>query len=375
MKLNEELLMESVKNAKDTTYLTHNYHPFPAKFIPHLPQILIKQFSEVGNMVFDPFSGSGTTLVEATLLGRHSIGTDINPISVLASKVKSTALSTREIELIEKCISVLQESDPKADHSKHIPEFHGRDHWFMTHVQNELAMLRSIITTLTQPESNTRHFLDLAFSSIVNLVSNQDSDTRYAAVEKDIAIGKPTKLLIKRIELMLERMKDFVSKAEDVTADVRLTDSRHLGFIEDASIDLLVTSPPYANTYDYYLYHKHRMNWLGLNWREAMHDEIGSRQKHSSKKEEIDQYVEDMQQSFVHFARILKPDAYAIFIIGDSVIRDVLHKADDIVRNISEPLGFEWVDCVTYDLGLASKMFSRSFRRTDKEEHIILLRR
>ena len=245
----------------------------------------------------------------------------------------------------------------------------------MPHVQNELAMLRSTITNLTEPESSTRLFLDLAFSSIVNLVSNQDSDTRYAAVEKDVPVGKPTKLMIQRTTMMLDRMKDFVTKAEDVTADARLADSRQLGFIEDASIDLLVTSPPYANTYDYYLYHKHRMNWLGLNWKGAMDDEIGSRNKHSSKKEEIDLYVSDMQQSFVHFARILKPGAYAIFIIGDSVIRDVLHKADDIVRNIAEPLGFEWVDCVTYDLGLASKMFSRSFRRTDKEEHIILLRR
>lgn len=375
MKLNEKLLMESVKNAKDTTYLTHNYHPFPAKFIPHLPQMLIKQFSESGDIVFDPFCGSGTTLVEATLLGRSSIGTDINPISVLASKVKTTPLSQKDIKLIKNYISTLQKSDPKADFSKNIPEFHGRDHWFMAHVQNELAMLRAIITDLTKPKSNTRYFLDLAFSSIVNLVSNQDSDTRYAAVEKDIPVGKPTQLLIKRTELMLERMKDFVTKAKDVTVDARLTDSRQLGFIEDASIDLLVTSPPYANTYDYYLYHKHRMNWLGLNWREAMHDEIGSRHKHSSKKEEIDEYVSDMQRSFVHFARILKPGAYAILIIGDSVIRDVVHKADDIVRNIAEPLGFEWVDCVTYDLGLASKMFSRAFRRTDKEEHIILLRR
>ena len=53
----------------------------------------------------------------------------------------------------------------------------------MAHVQNELAMLRSTIINLTKPESNTRLFLDLAFSSIVNLVSNQDSDTRYAAVD------------------------------------------------------------------------------------------------------------------------------------------------------------------------------------------------
>ena len=375
MKLNEDLLMEAVKNAKDTTYLTHNYHPFPAKFIPHLPQILIKQFSSLGDKVLDPFSGSGTTLVEAMLLGRHSIGTDINPISVLASNVKTTPLSGAEIELIENCLTELEQADTAADYTKHIPEFHGRDHWFMPHVQNELAMLRLKITTRTKSESNTRHFLDLAFSSIVNLVSNQDSDTRYAAVEKNVPVGKPTKLLIQRASAMLERMKAFVNKAHDVTTDARLADSRQLDFIEDVSIDLLVTSPPYANTYDYYLYHKHRMNWLGLNWKGAMDDEIGSRNKHSSKKEEIDTYIDDMQQSFVQFARVMKPGAYAIFIIGDSVIRDVLHKADDIVRNIAEPLGFEWVDCITYDLGLASKMFSRSFRRTDKEEHIILLRR
>lgn len=375
MKLNEDLLMEAVKNAKDTTYLTHNYHPFPAKFIPHLPQILIKQFSSLGDKVLDPFSGSGTTLVEAMLLGRHSIGTDINPISVLASNVKTSPLSGAEIELIENCLTELEQADTAADYTKHIPEFHGRDHWFMPHVQNELAMLRLKITTRTKSESNTRHFLDLAFSSIVNLVSNQDSDTRYAAVEKNVPVGKPTKLLIQRASAMLERMKAFVNKAHDVTTDARLADSRQLDFIEDVSIDLLVTSPPYANTYDYYLYHKHRMNWLGLNWKGAMDDEIGSRNKHSSKKEEIDTYIDDMQQSFVQFARVMKPGAYAIFIIGDSVIRDVLHKADDIVRNIAEPLGFEWVDCITYDLGLASKMFSRSFRRTDKEEHIILLRR
>ena len=170
MFLNEELLMESVINAKDTTYLTHNYHPFPAKFIPHIPQILVEQFSKPGDRVFDPFCGSGTTLVEATLLGRSSIGTDINPISVLASKVKTTQLSPEEIGLIEKCISTLQESDPKADYSRHIPEFHGRDHWFMSHVQNELAMLRSTITNLTEPESSNRLFLDLAFSSIVRTV-------------------------------------------------------------------------------------------------------------------------------------------------------------------------------------------------------------
>jgi len=374
MVLSDTALISAVKDAKETTYLTHNFHPFPAKFIPQIPRILIEQFSEPGDTVFDPFCGSGTTLVESSLLGRNSIGTDINPISILASRVKTTPLDTDQVRLVSSTVSAIKDRSQEGRLSQDIPEFHGRDHWFMGHVQHELAMQREVIMAMTGDDTPERLFLDLAFSSVVNRVSNQDSDTRYAAIEKDVPQGRATALLEAKVDSMLPRMAEFSSSATGLTR-VELADSRELGFLSDSSIDLLVTSPPYANTYDYYLYHKHRMNWLGLNWKDAMDDEIGSRNKHSSKKEEIGLYSDDMQRSFEHFARVVRPGGHAILVIGDSVIRDVLHKADDIVRSIAEPLGFEWVDCVTYDLGLASKMFSRAFRRTDKEEHIILLRR
>ena len=374
MVLSDTALISAVKDAKETTYLTHNFHPFPAKFIPQIPRILIEQFSEPGDTVFDPFCGSGTTLVESSLLGRNSIGTDINPISILASRVKTTPLDADQVGLVSSTVSAIKDRIQEGRLSQDIPEFHGRDHWFMEHVQHELAMQREVILEMTGGDTPERLFLDLAFSSVVNRVSNQDSDTRYAAIEKDVPQGRATALLEAKVDSMLPRMAEFSSSATGLTR-VELADSRELGFLSDSSIDLLVTSPPYANTYDYYLYHKHRMNWLGLNWKDAMDDEIGSRNKHSSKKEEIGLYSDDMQRSFEHFARVVRPGGHAILVIGDSVIRDVLHKADDIVRNIAEPLGFKWVDCVTYDLGLASKMFSRAFRRTDKEEHIILLRR
>ncbi len=374
MVLSDTALISAVKDAKETTYLTHNFHPFPAKFIPQIPRILIEQFSEPGDTVFDPFCGSGTTLVESSLLGRNSIGTDINPISILASRVKTTPLDADQVGLVSSTVSAIKDRIQEGRLSQDIPEFHGRDHWFMEHVQHELAMQREVILEMTGDDTPERLFLDLAFSSVVNRVSNQDSDTRYAAIEKDVPQGRATALLEAKVDSMLPRMAEFSSSATGLTR-VELADSRELGFLDESSIDLLVTSPPYANTYDYYLYHKHRMNWLGLNWKDAMDDEIGSRNKHSSKKEEIGLYSDDMQRSFEHFARVVRPGGHAILVIGDSVIRDVLHKADDIVRNIAEPLGFEWVDCVTYDLGLASKMFSRAFRRTDKEEHIILLRR
>ena len=69
-----------------TSYLTHDYHRYPAKFIPQLACRLIEENSQPGNIIYDPFTGSGTTLVEAIINGRSAYGADINPIAVLISR-------------------------------------------------------------------------------------------------------------------------------------------------------------------------------------------------------------------------------------------------------------------------------------------------
>jgi DNA modification methylase len=75
-----------------TSYITHDYHRYPAKFIPQLAGRIIKENSRVGDLVCDPFMGSGTTLVEAIVNKRRAYGTDINPVSVLISKAKTTPI-------------------------------------------------------------------------------------------------------------------------------------------------------------------------------------------------------------------------------------------------------------------------------------------
>jgi len=69
-------------NGADTSYLTHSLHPFPAKFPPQLPQTILNQFSKIGDIVLDPFCGSGTTLIEARIFGANAIGVDVNGLSV-----------------------------------------------------------------------------------------------------------------------------------------------------------------------------------------------------------------------------------------------------------------------------------------------------
>src|SRR3989338_8936038 len=93
-----------------TNHATHDFHPYPAKFIPQIPNNLIKIFTKENEVVYDPFCGSGTTVVESVLEHRRAIGNDANPLAVLISKVKSTPLSERKIGLIENALSKIVQS-------------------------------------------------------------------------------------------------------------------------------------------------------------------------------------------------------------------------------------------------------------------------
>ena len=87
----------SDKTIKDTSYITHGFYTYPAKFIPQLAERLIKENSVEQDIVIDPFMGSGTTLVEALVNNRIGIGTDINEIAYLLSKVKTTPIKTGDL--------------------------------------------------------------------------------------------------------------------------------------------------------------------------------------------------------------------------------------------------------------------------------------
>jgi DNA modification methylase len=86
------------KTRKDTAYITHGYHRYPAKFIPQIVSRLVEKYTKKGDLVVDPFGGCGTTLVESKVMCRPSIGVDINPVAVLMTKAKKTPIEPRKIE-------------------------------------------------------------------------------------------------------------------------------------------------------------------------------------------------------------------------------------------------------------------------------------
>ena len=74
----------------DQRALTHGIHKFPAKFFPELPRWIIKRYSRAGDLILDPFMGSGTTNLEASILGRNSVGIDVDPLARFLAAVKTT---------------------------------------------------------------------------------------------------------------------------------------------------------------------------------------------------------------------------------------------------------------------------------------------
>ncbi len=86
----------------DQTALTHGLHKYPAKFFPELPRWLIRRYSMELDTILDPFSGSGTTGLEALLLRRNSVGIDVDPFSRFLSKVKVTPLEEDELRCCQR---------------------------------------------------------------------------------------------------------------------------------------------------------------------------------------------------------------------------------------------------------------------------------
>ena len=103
-----------------TGYLTHSLHPYPAKYIPQIPNALIQELSSVGDTVLDPFCGSGTTLVEALLLKRHAVGVDANPLACLIARAKTTRLTETDVESLRRLaeqVATLAAQRSSADHA------------------------------------------------------------------------------------------------------------------------------------------------------------------------------------------------------------------------------------------------------------------
>ncbi len=360
----------------DKSTVTHGLHPYPAKFIPHIPRELISAYSEPGEVVWDPMCGSGTTLVEAAVAGRDVIGTDINPIAILASRAKTTALSSRardELRGLLLRIRVDTRIWPggRPDQKPILPEFHNRDHWFETPVSRELGILTDEIDRIKSDAA--RQLARCAFSAILVAVSNQEGETRWRARPQVLDPVNVRLRFATKLRASLSAVEEF-SQVAHGKVEVERCDARVVG-LPRRSVDLVVTSPPYANTHDYYLYNKLRMFWLGEPVKPVQMAEIGSRHRHSDRGEGIETYLEAIHHALGQMRRALRPGGRIAMVVADGVIRGTLHPMDQLIPALCEPCGLKFEHSYRFSHRQFNSALHNTFEpaRAQKATHVLVM--
>lgn len=368
----------------NTSYLSHNLHPYPAKFIPQIPFHLIKLLSLKGEMVWDPFGGSGTTALESLLLGRQAVSSDISPLASLIGAAKTITL-TKENEtffndFIEKITILSLECDRFDDifqrHSIDIenssPEIPNQEKWFHNNVWRELSYLKWEIDLLSNPETSV--IAKSAFSKIIIKSSFQDSETRYTSKPRDVEKGFVLKTYARELKSVLGKLRRLSPLLKFRRGAFITVDLRNETVVPDGSVDLIVSSPPYPNATDYHLYHRFRLFWLGFDPRPLGKKEIGSHLRHQKDNTGIEQYLDEMKSCLIRMYQGLRYGRYCVLVLGDAIFKGELFATAELVCDMAIEVGFELVGITKRQLPDNKRSFISSARRL-KEEKLLILRK
>ena len=363
----------------DTGFLTHDVHPYPAKYIPQIPGNLIRRLSCPGELVLDPFGGSGTTATEAVRLGRRALSIDANPLAALMGEVKTRGLGDGDRVKLERLATAVQtyalSQVPLValnGLSSWVPPIPNIEKWFQANVIGELACVRRLISELTDGRAHA--IASLAFSRIIVRVSNQDSETRYVAKDKSIPTGFTIRAFLDSLQTIQRRVEQFsrlrnLSEATFVTADSRTVMASDLA---PDSVGLIVTSPPYPNATDYHLYHRFRIFWLGHDPKSLGDVEIGSHLKHQRKNSGFLEYANDMRSVLDDSYRVLAAGRFSVLVVGDAMFDGKTTNTAEELQAISISIGFEHVSTVERPIHATRRSFSAAARRARSERLLIL---
>lgn len=364
----------------DTKTYTHGFHSYPAMMIPQLVEeflSIMKVDKKIKN-VFDPFMGSGTTLVEGLVHGLDVIGTDLNPLSRLISKVKTNPIEPKEINnLIEEWNNNLNRDINIIDK---LPTFNNIDYWFKDYVIEDLTILKENIKNIKNQDF--KNFVTLAFSETVRDVSNTRNNEfkLYRMEEERLKKWKPDvfETMNRNLSKNIEGNNIFYEKTKGNSKKVTILDNNvmELKDIEDSSFDLLITSPPYGDsktTVAYGQFSRLSNQWLDISDispSQVDNELLGGRVskeldlkslnsdslneiinelyiKRPKRAKEVYQFFYDLNQGLKEITRVMKKDSYQFWVVGNRTVLRHQIPTHQIIIELFDNLGVEMVTYFT----------------------------
>ncbi|MHB8128565.1 MAG: DNA methyltransferase [Mobilitalea sp.] len=351
---------------------THGMFKYPCKFIPEIPRWAIKKYlHHKGETVFDPFSGSGTTLLEANINGYSAWGSEIDDIAKLIIKVKTTAMSEEQIISLDSYYRKIEINVADTVYLGYHPEINNLTHWF---TDDTIMKLGKIKNSIEEMEDNIiADFFRLCFVSIVKKVSNADDTSPKPYVSQKIIKTPPEAMrefsqVYRRYSIMIRELS-----ALSLNAKSYMVEGDALNFKIERQIDLAITSPPYINAFDYGRTMRLENLWLNTLTENELRDkkkEYVGTEKINTKEEEqelsilkrsslLDEYYNEIRSIDLKRALIVKKffedmevNLQAVYdrlgnkgryviVIGNSLIRSVNIESWKVLKELSANIGFQ----------------------------------
>ena len=320
---------------------------YRACFKPQLPRFFITLLTDHGDIIYDPFTGRGTTPVEAGLLGRKVIANDINPLSQILTKPRFFLPSIDKIR--ERLFSIPYENGLKAEQDLSM--------FYHPETESEIISLRNYI--LTREQDGTIDHLDQwirmvatnrltghspGFFSVYTLPPNQA-----ASAERQLKINesrgqtppyrntreiilKKTRSLVKEVSVQEKAsLQEAGESALLLTEDARYTSS-----IPDGGVALTVTSPPFLDIVQY-----SADNWLRCWFNGINEEQVSAR---ITKLRKVSDWALVMEGVFHELYRITKPGGWVAFEVGE--VRNGSVKLDEVIVPVGCTSGFTCIGII-----------------------------
>jgi DNA modification methylase len=339
----------------------HSFHRYYGKLIPAIPRAFIREFTSEGDLIFDPFSGSGTTALEAKYANRNFAGIEINPLSILIDEIKLADYDIDTLKKVFEKIVALFEIDDCPVAEEDIPFCVNRDHWFKDFVQKDLIKIRRNIPLAvkdfcnkSESEKYEKFYLGV-LSAIVKQVSNADTLHVFPGISKRMrrleAEGQIHINVIDTFKRASKKRIAYVEEIGDHNVETRfiLGDSSNIDLSEYANkVDLVVTNPPYISSVRYAETLKLELYWMGIckSAKEYMdlsnsmigNDHISTKlctEKHHTNYDFVNELIDTMFEIDKKQARVI----YDFFTLMERVIKNmslILKKGKKLVMKISD---------------------------------------
>ncbi len=363
--------------ANTKTY-THCFHNYPAMMIPQVAEKLISEFGKNASLLFDPYCGTGTSLVEANLKGINAIGTDLNPLARLVALAKTTVLNIQVLDLYLKEFAdfifslIFGQNKPNIV----IPSFKNIDYWFDKSIQQKLATIKYFIEKIE--DNKIKNFFLVAFSETVRDCSwTRNGEFKlYRMSEKQRQKFNPDvfSIMINKLSRNKKGLVEYIEAVKNKNIFTKIYDFNtvfEVKYIPKETVDLVITSPPYGDsrtTVAYGQFSRLSNQWIGVDEASQIDKKLmGGNTKKKIKKfginivddiiaeiskldekraKEVYSFYDDYYKSIKNVASLIKKNGFVCYVVGNRKVKGITLPTDEITKSFFESNGFSHIETI-----------------------------